>query len=71
MLCEGALARFPTTPEQDRQTLEEEDRELTFNERNCVLFRYGEKEILVFLTEFADYCLDLLSISFKEAKKKS
>lgn len=44
---------------------------LTFNERNCVLFRSGEKEILVFLIELGDYILNLLEMKFKDAKKAS
>jgi len=42
---------------------------LSFNERNCILFRSGEKEILIFLMEMADYVLDLLNMKFKDAKK--
>ena len=71
VLCVTALAKFPTSAEKDLEILEEKERQLSFNERNCVLFRYGEKEILLFLMEFADYCLDLLNLTFKEAKKKT
>ena len=42
---------------------------LTFNERNCTLFRSGEKEILTFLIKMADYVLNLLEMNFKTAKK--
>ena len=42
---------------------------LTFNQRNMVLFRSGEKEILLFLIEFSDFVLKLLSMKFKDAKK--
>ena len=42
---------------------------LSFNQRNMVLFRSGEKEILLFLIEFSDFVLKLLSMKFKDAKK--
>jgi len=42
---------------------------LTFNERNCILFRSGEKRILVFLIETAEKMLELSHMSQKEAKK--
>ena len=53
--------------QEDLEELKRED--LTFNHRNCLLFRSGEKEILHFLSELADYVLRLLSMSFREAKK--
>jgi hypothetical protein len=34
-----------------------------------VLFRLGEKEILQFYIEFADYMTPLLGMKWKEAKK--
>ena len=49
------------------EILKKED--LSFNERNCTLFRSGEKEILHFLIELADYVLNLLQMKFKDAKR--
>ena len=46
-MSQEALARYPQTLEEDYEILKRTD--LTFNERNCTLFRSGEKEILVFL----------------------
>ena len=66
MSAEG-LARYPQSLEEDMEILKRTD--LTFNERNCTLFRSGEKEILAFLLEFADYVLKLLDMKFKDAKK--
>lgn len=68
MCCE-ALARYPVSLNEDYEMLKRED--LTFNERNCVLFRSGEKEILVFLLELGEYILNLLNMTFKDAKKAS
>lgn len=62
-----ALEKYPNTLEQDYELLKDET--LTFNQRNCVLFRSGEKEILHFLIEFSDYVTQLLAMTFKEAKK--
>ena len=66
-MCQGALDKYPHTLEQDYELLKDES--LTFNQRNCVLFRSGEKEILHFLIEFSDYVQTLLSMTFKDAKK--
>jgi hypothetical protein len=33
---------------------DDEEKFLTLNQRNCVLFRQGEKEILIFLIEVAE-----------------
>lgn len=38
------------------------------NERNCVLFRMGEKAILRFLCECSDMMQSLLKLSQKDAK---
>lgn len=66
-MCQEAYVRYPQTLEEDYETLKRPD--LTFNERNCNLFRSGEKEILVFLIEMSDYVLNLLEMKFKDAKK--
>lgn len=66
MSAEG-LARYPQAYEEDMELLKNPN--LSFNERNCILFRSGEKEILIFLMEMADYVLDLLNMKFKDAKK--
>lgn len=68
-LCQTALDKYPNNLEQDYELLKDES--LSFNLRNCVLFRSGEKEILHFLIEFSDYVISLLNMSFKEAKKTS
>ena len=66
-MCEEALTLYPQTYEEDMEILERDN--LSFNERNCVLFRSGEKEILKFLIEMGDYVLKLLEMKFKDAKK--
>jgi hypothetical protein len=44
---------------------------LSFNQRNCVLFRSGEKEILHFYIEFSEYITTLLGMQHKDAKKET
>ena len=66
-MSQEALARYPQTLQEDYEILKRTD--LTFNERNCTLFRSGEKEILVFLIQMSDYVLNLLEMKFKDAKK--
>ncbi len=66
-MCSTSLSLYPQTLEEDYELLKNPD--LSFNERNCILFRSGEKEILVFLNEMADYVLNLLSMKFKDAKR--
>ena len=42
------LSRFPTTLEEDLKILRDDDgcNKLNSNERNCIVFRIGEKNIL-------------------------
>ena len=66
-MAEECLSRYPNTYEEDLVILERDN--LTFNERNCVLYRSGEKEIMLFMIELADYVLNVLEMKFKDAKK--
>ena len=70
-MCTEGLNKYPTTLRTDMEILYADDvnSELTFNQRNCVLFRVGEKEILQFYIEFADFMIPLLSMKWKDAKK--
>jgi hypothetical protein len=68
-MSEEALGRYPATLDDDYDALKRTD--MSFNERNCTLFRSGEKEILVFLIELADYVLNLLEMKFKDAKRST
>jgi hypothetical protein len=48
-MSETYLAAYPNSIEEDAEILARDDKEqyLTFNQRNCVYFRKGEKEILI------------------------
>jgi hypothetical protein len=58
-----ALLKYPTTYDEDLEILNNKD--LTFNHRNCVLFRSGEKEILLFLIKTTERILSLFDLEFK------
>ena len=58
-----ALLKYPTTYEEDLEILKDEN--LSFVKRNCVLFRSGEKEILIFLIKSTEKILGLFNQEFK------
>ncbi|CAD8175344.1 unnamed protein product [Paramecium octaurelia] len=58
-ICYVALSRYPTTLEQDKEILQICD--LTTNQRNCLILRMGEKEILKFYYQFSEKMKQLLS----------
>ncbi|CAD8091297.1 unnamed protein product [Paramecium sonneborni] len=58
-ICKKALKQYPTTFEQDQEILK--ICELTTNQRNCLILRMGEKEILKFYQQFSDKMKQLLS----------
>lgn len=66
----AAAKRFPQTLEEDAELIAQDDqkRMLTMNERNCVLFRMGEKAILRFLVTCSDTLQAMLKLTQKEAK---
>jgi len=62
------MEAYPTSLADDLEMLETRT-DLTFNERNCILFRSGEKKILFTLMFYAETILPLLDMDFKTAKK--
>lgn len=52
----AAANGYPQTLEEDVELIAKDDEShfLTMNQRNCVLFRMGEKEIFRFLVTCAD-----------------
>ena len=64
-LCQIALAEYPDTHEEDLKLLAEDEppiSKLTFNQRNMVLYRSGEKSILHYLISMSNFCLALLTM---------
>ena len=66
-LAEEGIAKYPTTLEEDYEILKRDD--LSFNNRNWVLMRSGEKEILNWILPFADTMIALFNLDPKELKK--
>ena len=63
ILAKSQYEKYPESYEEDLKILERDD--LTFNERNCVLFRSGEKKILLFLIYAACKIIPLFDMDFK------
>ena len=61
LLCRKALAKYPTTFEQD-QNLYQTKKNISFNLRNCLLLIMSEKTVLSYFIYFCEYCLDLLKM---------
>ncbi len=61
LLCRKALAKYPTTFEQD-QNLYQTKKNISFNLRNCLLLLMSEKTVLSYFIYFCEYCLDLLKL---------
>ena len=61
LLCRKALAKYPTTFEQD-QNLYKTKKNISFNLRNIILLLMSEKTVLSYFMYFCEYCLDLLKL---------
>ena len=67
-------AAFKDTLEYDTELLMKDDAEtnpdkkLTYNQRNCVLYRQGEKEILVFWMEMAEQMCKWMAMDVKQVQ---
>lgn len=67
-LCAEGLTAYPNSMEEDKDILDNR-KDLTFNQRNSVLYRFGEKKILSKLLLYCDKILPLLDMDFKTARK--
>ena len=61
LLCRKALAKYPTTFEQD-QNIYKTKKNMSFNMRNILLLLMSEKTVLSYFIYFCEYCLDLLKL---------
>lgn len=59
-IAEKCINKFPTTYEEDQKILQENSK-LSFNERNCIIFRAGEKKVYKLMISLADIGLAILS----------
>ena len=64
-LAEEALKRYPTTLDEDLEILarDSNERTLSNNIRNCIIYRKSEKAILHFLKECAAKAENLMKIT--------
>lgn len=67
-LCIAALNKYPTTLSQDLMLFQAKS-QLPQNNTNCLAVRIGEKRILQWYLEFAEFCLPLLKLSREEIRK--
>lgn len=62
-MAQDSYEKYKNPYEEDLEILK--DDKLTFNLRNCVLFRSGEKEILLFFINNIPKILKLFDLDFK------
>lgn len=67
LLAKEIYDGYPRSLEEDLKELQRED--LTFNERNCLLYTSGEKQILQFLIRSCQKMIPLFDMDFKTARK--
>ena len=56
-----ALGQYPTTLEQDKK-IYNENKNISFNYKNCLLLIMSEKNVITYYIYFCDFCLDLLKV---------
>ena len=54
-----ALNQYPTTLEQDRQVYKD-NKNISFNQKNCLLLIMSEKSVINYYIYFCEYCLEKL-----------
>ena len=62
-MCTRSLSKYKEAYEIDEELLRA--KELTYNERNCIIYRMGEKKVLNEMIELANEGLTLLSKKYK------
>jgi len=61
LIAQKNLGNYPNTLEEDNELMEKDAKEhnLTFNQRNCIIYRRGEKQELTYLIYCADKAAEL------------
>jgi len=67
--CEDTLKGFDTTLEEDLKLLEDVDKKLTMNQRNTLIMRKGEKEVLHAYIDLAKHVKAVESMNLRQLKK--
>jgi len=66
---EETLKGFDTSLEEDLKLLDDVDKKLTINQRNCIIMRKGEKEILHAYIELAKHVKVVENFNVRQLKK--
>jgi len=66
---EETLKTFDNSLDEDIKLLEDEDKKLTINQRNCIIMRKGEKEILHAYIELAKHVKAVETFNLRQLKK--
>jgi len=67
--CEETSKGFDTSLEEDIKLLEDVDKKLTINQRNCLIMRKGEKEILRAYIDLAKHVKAVENFNVRQLKK--
>ena len=59
-----ALRRYPTSLDEDKKMLK--NKNISFNQRNCLLLIISEKILLIYYIYFGEYCLTLFTLTERE-----
>ena len=59
-----ALRRYPTSLDEDKKMLK--NKNISFNQRNCLLLIISEKILLIYYIYFCEYCLTLFTLNERE-----
>ena len=59
-----ALRRYPTSLDEDKKMLK--NKNISFNQRNCLLLIISEKILLIYYIYFCEYCLTLFTLTETE-----
>jgi len=63
------IASFDTTLAEDNKTLDDSEKKLTMNQRNCIVMRRGEKEILNAYVDLVDHLIAIKDLDLRGAQK--
>eukprot|EP00457_Paulinella_chromatophora_P002866 gb/GEZN01002871.1/.p1 GENE.gb/GEZN01002871.1/~~gb/GEZN01002871.1/.p1 ORF type:complete len:559 (-),score=89.75 gb/GEZN01002871.1/:565-2241(-) len=63
------LAGFDTSVEYDRKLLDAKDSKITMNQRNCVVMRLGEKEVLEAYIDLGTRAAEWAKMNYREWRK--
>ena len=69
--AKSTIEGYPTSIEEDEALLAQDDAEnkLTSNQKNCLIFRLGEKRVFLNHIDFTNQMLALFDMPLKEARK--